>query len=126
MCPGLQTLARHAHEFCFAGLWVENLGDVFVTLAFPTAEAPGPTYAIIFLIRIVENLAYLWFQLNIWFKFRVWIKGKFKKDQVRLPCLAVLCTLCLASACWPAALWSSLAPAQLASSHTHELMCAHR
>jgi hypothetical protein len=66
-----------------AGLWVENLGDVFVTLAFPTAHKPGPTFAIIWLARVAENLAYLWFQLNIWFKFRIWIKGKFKPDQVR-------------------------------------------
>lgn len=71
------------HGTAHAGLWVENLGDVFVTLAFPTAEEPGPTFAIIFLVRVVENLSYLWFQLDIWFKFRIWIKGKFKKDQVR-------------------------------------------
>ena len=59
---------------------------MFVSLAFPTAEEPGPTFAIIFLVRVVENLAYLFFQLNIWFKFRIWIKGKFKKDQVRTSC----------------------------------------
>jgi hypothetical protein len=85
----LQTRAQSPH--CAAGLWVENLGDVFVALAFPTAERPGPTFAVIWLVRVAENLLYLWFQLNIWFKFRIWIKGKFKKDQVRASCMHACC-----------------------------------
>lgn len=66
-----------------AGFWLENLTDVFITLAFPTAEAFGVTFGIIFAQRVAENMAYLWFQLDIWFAFRVWIKGKFKSEQVR-------------------------------------------
>jgi hypothetical protein len=68
---------------CDTGFWIENLTDMFITLAFPAAERFGVSFAIIFLARIVENLAYLWFQMDAWFKFRIWIKGKFKKDQVR-------------------------------------------
>jgi hypothetical protein len=63
---------------------VENIGDVFISLAFPTVSKAGPTFATIFLLRLVENLAHLVFQLDVWFKFRIWIKGKFKHDQVRL------------------------------------------
>lgn len=55
---------------------------MLITLAFPTVEEFGATFAIIFASRVIENMAYLGFQLDIWFKFRIWIKGKFKKDQV--------------------------------------------
>ncbi|CAD7700692.1 unnamed protein product [Ostreobium quekettii] len=64
-----------------SGLWLENLVDVFITLAYPTARGSVVTLVIIWLSRIAEDVAYLGFQLDIWFKFRVWIKGKFKKEQ---------------------------------------------
>lgn len=68
-----------------AGFWLENLTDVFITLAFPSAESFGRTFGVIFVQRVLENMAYLFFQLDLWFKFRIWIKGKFKKDQVANP-----------------------------------------
>lgn len=58
-----------------SGLWLENLLDIFITLAYPTATKLGPTFAVIWFTRVVEDVAYLGFQLNIWFRFRVWIKG---------------------------------------------------
>lgn len=64
-----------------AGLWLENIVDLFITLAYPTATEAGDTYAVIWLSRVAENVAYLGFQLNAWFRFRVWIKGKFKPTQ---------------------------------------------
>jgi hypothetical protein len=36
---------------------------------------------------MLENAAYLGFQLDIWFRFRVWIKGIFKKEQVHVASL---------------------------------------
>lgn len=70
--------------YYYAGFWIENLGDLFITLAFPEADTStfGPTFGTIFATRIVENAAYIGFQLDAWFRFRIWIKGKFKKDQV--------------------------------------------
>lgn len=67
----------------YVGFWLENLTDMFTTLSFPAAENFGKTFAVVFSTRVVENMAYLVFQLDTWFKFRIWIKGKFKKDQVR-------------------------------------------
>lgn len=58
-----------------SGLWIENLVDIFITLAYPTATELGPTFAAIWLTRVAEDVSYLGFQLNLWFKFRVWIKG---------------------------------------------------
>eukprot|EP01025_Chloroclados_australasicus_P015145 TRINITY_DN1720_c0_g3_i1.p1 TRINITY_DN1720_c0_g3~~TRINITY_DN1720_c0_g3_i1.p1 ORF type:complete len:591 (+),score=57.26 TRINITY_DN1720_c0_g3_i1:168-1940(+) len=63
-----------------SGLWLENLEDLFVTLAYPIIPS-GISFLIIWLTKVGENVAYLGFQLDIWFKFRVWIKGKFKKSQ---------------------------------------------
>ena len=76
------TTRSPAHACVRAGFWLENLTDMLITLAFPTVEEFGATFAIIFASRVIENMAYLGFQLDIWFKFRIWIKGKFKKDQV--------------------------------------------
>lgn len=64
-----------------AGLWLENIVDLFIALAYPTATSVGWTYFVIWLTRVSENIAYLGFQFEVWFKFRVWIKGKFKPDQ---------------------------------------------
>eukprot|EP00210_Caulerpa_lentillifera_P008594 g8198.t1 len=64
-----------------AGLWLENIVDLFIALAYPTATSVGWTYLVIWLTRVAENIAYLGFQFEAWFKFRVWIKGKFKSDQ---------------------------------------------
>ena len=62
---------------------MENLTDVFIVLAFPAAAKLGPTFAVVFFVRVIENMATLGFQVDVWFKFRVWIKGKFKPTQVR-------------------------------------------
>ena len=70
------------HACMHVGFWLENLTDMLITLAFPTIDDFGATFAIIFLSRMLENMAYLGFQLDLWFNFRIWIKGKFKKDQV--------------------------------------------
>lgn len=75
-------MCRSTTAVVVAGFWLENLTDVFITLAFPSAESFGATFVVIFVQRVLENMAYLFFQLDLWFKFRVWIKGKFKKDQV--------------------------------------------
>ena len=64
-----------------SGLWLENIVDLFITLAYPTASEVGPTFAVIWVTRVAENIAYLGFQFDAWFKFRVWIKGKFKSEQ---------------------------------------------
>ena len=64
-----------------SGLWLENIVDLFITLAYPTASEAGPTFAVIWVTRVAENIAYLGFQFDIWFRFRVWIKGKFKSEQ---------------------------------------------
>jgi len=62
---------------------VENLTDVFTVVAFPSAVNLGPTFAVIFITRVAENIAYLVFQTEPWWRFRIWIKGKFKPSQVR-------------------------------------------
>eukprot|EP00210_Caulerpa_lentillifera_P001378 g1326.t1 len=64
-----------------AGLWLENIVDLFIALAYPTASQAGFTYFVIWLTRVAENIAYLGFQFEAWFKFRIWIKGKFKPEQ---------------------------------------------
>lgn len=58
-----------------SGLWLENLVDLFIILAYPTATRLGPTFAVIWVTRVAEDIAYLGFQLDAWFKFRVWVKG---------------------------------------------------
>ncbi|CAD7701521.1 unnamed protein product [Ostreobium quekettii] len=58
-----------------SGLWLENLVDLFIVLAYPTVTRLGPTFAVILLVRVGEDLAYLGFQFDVWFKFRVWVKG---------------------------------------------------
>ena len=62
-----------------AGLWVENLDDMFQTMVFPTAERPGPAFATIWLRKFVENAAYMIFLTDTWFRFRVWIKDFLKR-----------------------------------------------
>lgn len=64
-----------------AGLWLENIVDLFIALAYPTATSAGWTYFVIWLTRVAENVVYLGFQFEMWFQFRVWLKGKFKTEQ---------------------------------------------
>ncbi|GMH37569.1 hypothetical protein BSKO_05442 [Bryopsis sp. KO-2023] len=58
-----------------SGLWLENVVDIFIALAYPTATQLGITFLTIWLTRVAEDVAFLGFQLDMWFRFRVWIKG---------------------------------------------------
>lgn len=62
-----------------AGLWLENLDDVFQTLVFTTVDKPGPTFFLLWLRKFAENAAYLLFLTRRWFKFRVWVKDFCKR-----------------------------------------------
>lgn len=42
-----------------SGLWLENLVDLFIFLAYPTAVQIGATYVVIWISRVGENVAYL-------------------------------------------------------------------
>lgn len=65
-----------------SGLWLENMDDTFQTTVFTiTADLePGPTFFIIWLRKVLENLAYLLFltdgvsssSLAVSFSFSVW------------------------------------------------------
>eukprot|EP01135_Chromosphaera_perkinsii_P008378 Nk52_evm3s1315 gene=Nk52_evmTU3s1315 len=65
----------------FAGLWLENLNDMFQTLAYPSVHSPGIVFVVLWVVKTGGNIAYLLFLTDIWFRFRVWIKAFFKGQK---------------------------------------------
>ena len=53
-----------------SALWIQNLSDIFQALAYPSIVNPI-TYAYIWLIHLLANLAYLLFLTDSWFRFRL-------------------------------------------------------
>jgi hypothetical protein len=67
-----------------ASFWIENMADVFYTLAYPSVRDPW-VYAYIFVINFFSNAANLLFLTSWWFTFRVWIKGVLTCKCKRMP-----------------------------------------
>eukprot|EP01090_Pellita_catalonica_P014192 TRINITY_DN3558_c0_g1_i2.p1 TRINITY_DN3558_c0_g1~~TRINITY_DN3558_c0_g1_i2.p1 ORF type:complete len:390 (-),score=38.36 TRINITY_DN3558_c0_g1_i2:27-1196(-) len=57
-----------------AGLWIENMDDMFQTLAYPSVQDPV-TYVYIWIVNFFVNISNLLFLTRPWFRFRVWIKA---------------------------------------------------
>eukprot|EP01135_Chromosphaera_perkinsii_P006802 Nk52_evm3s598 gene=Nk52_evmTU3s598 len=66
---------------CIAGLWVENLNDIFSTMAYPSVSNPEVTYIFIWFSKFAGDIWYVVFLFDWWFIFRVWIKSVFKKQR---------------------------------------------
>ncbi|GMH40375.1 hypothetical protein BSKO_08279 [Bryopsis sp. KO-2023] len=64
-----------------AGLWLENLADVFISLALVTATHPRLTFTVIFATRVLEDIGYMLSEANKWRSLCNWVKRKFNIDQ---------------------------------------------
>eukprot|EP01135_Chromosphaera_perkinsii_P006801 Nk52_evm2s598 gene=Nk52_evmTU2s598 len=64
-----------------AGLWVENLDDIFTTMAYPSVDSPEITFIVLWFSKFFGNIWYLLFLTDYWFSFRVWIKAFFKGQK---------------------------------------------
>lgn len=63
-----------------AGLWLENLDDVFQTIVFPVVpDSDVFLFFLLWLRKTAENVAYILFLTRGWFRFRVWIKAFLKR-----------------------------------------------
>ncbi|KAL6068271.1 L-cystine transporter [Balamuthia mandrillaris] len=57
-----------------SGFWINNMNDMFQTLAYPSVKSPI-NYFYIWLLQFFTDVANLSFLTNPWFKFRTWIKA---------------------------------------------------
>lgn len=59
-----------------SGFWVNNMTDMFQTLAYPNIKDPV-TFLYIWAMQFFGDIANLVFLTRSWFRFRTWVKGLF-------------------------------------------------
>eukprot|EP01117_Protostelium_nocturnum_P000997 TRINITY_DN11318_c0_g1_i1.p1 TRINITY_DN11318_c0_g1~~TRINITY_DN11318_c0_g1_i1.p1 ORF type:complete len:557 (+),score=148.59 TRINITY_DN11318_c0_g1_i1:60-1673(+) len=71
---GLMDPFPHEIAMFVSGFWVENMYDMFQSIAYPSVKDPT-TYIAVWVANFFSVIANLVFLTTPWFKFRIWIKA---------------------------------------------------